>query len=223
LVLLLFPTLGALWKCRALGALWKCRTLGALWKCRTLGALWKCRTLGTLWKCRALGALWRCRTMSAGLPVVAEAGGELLEADALIFIRVKSVKDCSYALSISALQWRESGKFVCIETAVFTSNLGKFCFPSLLQGCPPGVPGSFPLFVGELSITIRIEFCNVCFTTFCPGGSASFLGSLALFLINSPIFVEIELLEHFRQLSVTEGPVTVSVGKANAKGQAGKG
>ena len=35
------------------------------------------------------------------------------------------------------------------------------------------------------------------------------------------IFVEIELLEHFRQLSVTEGPVTVSVGKANAKGKAG--
>ena len=30
--------------------------------------------------------------MSAGLPVVAEAGGELLEADALIFIRVSRSK-----------------------------------------------------------------------------------------------------------------------------------
>tara|TARA_B100001057_G_scaffold500307_1_gene614640 strand:+ start:2239 stop:2724 length:486 start_codon:yes stop_codon:yes gene_type:complete len=161
--------------------------------------------------------------MPAGPPVVAEAGGKLLEADAFIFIRVQSAKDCSYALSISAFQWRESGKFVCVETAVFTGDFGKLFFPSFLQGCPPGVPGSFPLFVGELSITICIEFCNVCFTTFCPGGSASFLSSLALFLINSPIFVEIELLEHFRQLSVTEGPVTVSVGKANAKGKAGKG
>ena len=94
----LFPTLGALWRRR---------TLGALWRRRALGALWKGRALGALWKGGALGALWRCRTMSAGLPVVAEAGGELLEADALVFIRVKSVKDCSYALSISALQWRE--------------------------------------------------------------------------------------------------------------------
>ncbi len=85
--------------------------------------------------------------MSAGLPVVAEAGGELLEADALIFIRVKSAKDCSYALSISSLQRRKRGKFVCIETAVFTSDLGKLFFPSLLQGSSSGVPGSFALFV----------------------------------------------------------------------------
>jgi hypothetical protein len=161
--------------------------------------------------------------MSSGLPVVAEAGGEFLEVDAAIFVRVQPAKNCSYALGVSALKWGEGCKLVRVKATIFTGDFGKLFFSSFLQGCSPSVPGSLPLLVGEFSITIGIEFGDMCFTTLCTGGPAGFLGSLALFLINSSIFVEIKLLEHFRQFTVPERPVAVCVGKAEAKGKAGKG
>jgi hypothetical protein len=63
----------------------------------------------------------------------------------------------------------------------------------------------------------------MCFTTLCTGSPAGILSRLALFLINSSVFIEIKLLEHFRQFTVSECPVAVCVGKAEAKGKAGKG
>ncbi|MEC9056138.1 MAG: hypothetical protein VX633_12565 [Verrucomicrobiota bacterium] len=59
--------------------------------------------------------------------------------------------------------------------------------------------------------------------TFGTGSPAGFLGGLALFFVNFPVFVEVKLRKHFRQFAVTEGSITAGIGKTDADGKHGNG
>ena len=54
-------------------------------------------------------------------------------------------------------------------------------------------------------------------TAFRPGGPAGLLGSLALLLIDLPVFIKIELGKHFGKLAITEGPLSIGTGSRNAE------
>jgi len=154
--------------------------------------------------------------------VVTEASGEFVKADTLVIVRVQATKNRSDTFWISSFKGRKRCKLICVETSIFTSDFGKLFLSVSLQGCSPSVPGTFPLLIGELAVSIGVKFCDMSGTALRTGGPARLLGSLALFFVNDSIFVEIELREHFWQFAVTEGAVSVGIGKAEAEGKTGK-
>ena len=215
-------TVGALRKFGALRALGKLRAFGALIvTIVTVGPLRTLREFGALRTFREFGALivitrtWRTRRMGrtpTWLAAVAEAGGEFLEGNAPVVIRIHSCEYGGYALSIPACKRRQGRKFVDIKTAVLTCDFRKLFLALGFKGGAAGITGGFLLLSGEFAIAIGIEFRDVCSAAFGPGGTACFFGSLTLLFVNLTVFVEVKLLKNFGEFAVTKGPVAVGIG-----------
>jgi len=230
-----FRTLGALRRLGGFRALREFRTLRALGEFRTLRTLGEFRALRRLGGFRALRTLafivvaagaWRMRRSrgpSTWLAVMTEPCGELFKVDALVVIRIQAAKDGGYALGISAFKGGKGSKLVGIEASIITRDFCKFFFALGFESGSAGIAGSFSLFSGELAVTIRIKFRDMGGATLGTGIPAGFLGGLALFFVNFPVFVEVKLRKHFRQFAVTEGSITAGIGQTDADGKHGNG
>ena len=202
------------------GALGEFRTLGAL---RRLGGFRALRTLAFIVVAAGAWRMRRSRGPSTWLAVMTESCGELFKVDALVVIRIQAAKDGGYALGISAFKGGKGSKLVGIEASIITRDFCKFFFALGFESGSAGIAGSFSLFSGELAVTIRIKFRDMGGATLGTGIPAGFLGGLALFFVNFPVFVEVKLRKHFRQFAVTEGSITAGIGQTDADGKHGNG
>ena len=144
--------------------------------------------------------------------MMTQAGGEFVECHAVILIGVQAAEDGRHALGVSAIEGWEGGKLLKIETAVFPGNLGELFFALDLQGLAACVSCCLLLFVGQFSVTIGVELCNVFCAALGTCCTTCLFGCLALFLVDLAVLVQVVLLKNLGQFAIAEGAMPGTTG-----------